>query len=242
MLAILDQSSRSFIVCSGDADLTDEQWAIVAPLLPPAKTGGRPRTTDLRSTLNAVLFLVKERCRWRTLNPMRDFPPWPTVYRYFAAWKRRGIRHRIHYHLYGMVRVTLEDRKPQPTALVIDTQSIKTSKMAGKVTRGYDGGKKIKGRKRVIVTDTCGLLVEGSVTRANMHHTRGCATSSDQGSRIPQTARRQKSVRRQGFPRTPFAGWVKSHPGAVVETSANPTKAATGGKLSEFVVAKRRGW
>jgi putative transposase len=156
---------------SFDTDLTDDQWFAVAHLIPKAKFGGRPRKTDMRSVVNAILYVVKEGCRWRSLDPIPQFPPWETVYGYFRDWRHKAIWRKIHYHLYGRVRVEVEKRNPQPSAVVIDTQSIKTAKMAAIKSRGFDGGKRVKGRKRVLVTDTLGLLVDVSVVPANTHDT-----------------------------------------------------------------------
>jgi putative transposase len=117
-----------------------------------------------------MLYLVKTGCQWRSIPS--EFPPWQTVYRYFAAWRRKGVWKRIHYALYRKARVS-EGKKRHPTALVIDSQSVKTGKMVAMKTRGFDGGKKVKGRKRNMLTDTLGLLVDVSVTPANMHDTIG---------------------------------------------------------------------
>jgi putative transposase len=91
-----------------DTDLSDEQWVLIAPLLPPAKSGGRPRTTNLRQTVDAILYLVKTSCHWRLLP--KEFPPWRTVYEYFIAWRDRGVLVRIQRNLYHRCR-DFEGRK-----------------------------------------------------------------------------------------------------------------------------------
>jgi len=224
------------MICSSfDTDLTDDQWELIAPMLPKAKTGGRPRTTDLRSIVNAILFLLKEGCRWRTLEALSGFPPWETVYGYFVAWRRKGIWRKIHYAMYEQVRVTLEGREAQPSAVVIDSQSIKTTKMASIKSRGYDGGKKVKGRKRVLVVDTLGLLVDGSVVPANMHDTKGGEKALAKVAKWQKLRRIKKVYADKGFQGPTFASWVKTKMGAVVETSANLAQ-----KVKHFVPAKKR--
>ncbi len=135
-------------------DMTDEEWALLAPFIPPAKTGGRRRTTDMREVLNAMLYLASAGCAWRLLP--KCFPPVSTVRRYFYAWRDAGLFDAINMVLVMNLR-EIEGREASPTAGVIDSQSVKTTESGG--VSGYDAGKKIKGRKRHIVTDTCGFLL-----------------------------------------------------------------------------------
>lgn len=154
-----------------DTDLTDDQWTIVAPLIPPAKSGGRPRTTDMRRTFDACLYVVKTGCQWRQLP--KDFPPWRTVYEYFVAWgcnDKGGLFRRLHRNLYFRAR-QVAGRSKFPSAVIIDSQSVKTGKMGG--VRGYDGGKHVKGRKRHTAVDTLGLPMAITVTAANVHDLKG---------------------------------------------------------------------
>lgn len=126
----------------------------MAAFIPPAKTGGRRRTTDMREVLNALLYIAASGCAWRLLP--KCFPPVSTVRRYFYAWRDAGLFDAINMVLVMNLR-EIEGRKASPSAGVIDSQSVKTTESGG--SRGYDAGKKIKGRKRHILTDTCGFLI-----------------------------------------------------------------------------------
>lgn len=136
------------------SDLTDEEWAVLSPLVPPARSGGRPRTTDMRDVLSAILYIAEGGVAWRMLP--KDFPPVSTVRGYFYQWRNDGTLALMNYALVQAAR-ELEGRDPCPSAGIIDSQSVKTTESGG--VCGYDAGKKIKGRKRHILTDTNGFMV-----------------------------------------------------------------------------------
>ena len=145
------------------SDLTNSEWALIAPFMPPRRRVGRPREVELREVVNAILYLASTGCQWRMLP--KDFPPVSTVQRYFYDWRDAGLWREISNTLVVRAR-ELVGREASPTAGVIDSQSVKTSE-SGCVC-GYDAGKRIKGRKRHIVTDTLGLLVGAVVHAANI--------------------------------------------------------------------------
>jgi putative transposase len=143
-------------------DLTDEQWALLEPLLPPAKKGGRPRTVRMRLVVNTIFYLLKAGCQWAMLP--KDLATRSTANDYFTAWKNNGTWQTVLDALRQQVRVQA-GHEPCPRKAAIDSQTVKGSEAGGE--RGHDGGKKIKGRKRHLVVDSLGLLLVVLVTAAN---------------------------------------------------------------------------
>lgn len=139
------------------SDLTDEEWLVIEPLLPPAKPTGRPRAWPMREIVNAVFYVLRGGIAWRLLPS--DFPPWATVYRWFAAWRDGCVFEKMNHALVMAARERI-GREASPSAAILDSQSVKTTEAGG--PRGYDAGKKINGRKRHALVDTDGraLIVE----------------------------------------------------------------------------------
>jgi transposase len=137
--------------CRYPSDLTDAQWAIIEPLLPAPNTGGRPEKHRRREVVDAILYVVRTGCSWRQL-PV-DFPPWQTAYWHFTRWEEDKVTERILATVRRRVRAA-QSRAEEPSAGIIDSQSVKGADTVGRHSCGYDANKRVNGRKRFIVTDT----------------------------------------------------------------------------------------
>ncbi|UPT99863.1 IS5 family transposase (plasmid) [Bradyrhizobium barranii subsp. apii] len=149
------------------SDLTEAEWAMIAPRIPPAKRGGRPRNVDVREVLNAIFYVLWTGCQWKALP--KDLPPKSTAHYYFMLWQWDGTLERIHHALYVEAREQA-GREASPTAAIIDSQSAKAAQKGGPALdpQGFDAGKKVTGRKRHILVDTLGLLLSVVVHPAHV--------------------------------------------------------------------------
>jgi putative transposase len=198
-----------------ETDLTDAAWALAAPLLPAAKAGGRPRTTDLRAVLHAIFYRLRSGCQGRLLP--REFPPWGTVYYYFRSWDQAGVWVHMQRALYEQVRVAA-GRETCPSVVLLEGPSVKTTGRGG--MRGFAGYKRVQGRKRHIWVDPLGLRRASRIEPAN---------TSDQraGARLPSG----------GKPLFPRIRTVIADAGQASRQLARESKRDEGWKLQSF---KRR--
>jgi putative transposase len=184
-------------------DLTDEQWKVIQPLLPKRRPCGRP-PTERRRILDALFYLVRAGCAWRLLP--KEFGPWETVYGCFRRWRQQGLWELIQHTLRSLVRREA-GRGAQPTAAILDSQTVRSADHAGE--RGYDAGKKTKGRKRHILVDTLGLLLWVCVTPAHVSEQGGARAFLTQALRWFGWLRCIWAD--QGYTGAAFAAWVAAH-------------------------------
>jgi len=153
-------------------NLTDREWELIAPLIPPARQSGRKRSTNMRGVVNAVMYVLSTGCQWRYLP--KDLPPKSTVFCYFDIWNRDGILDAIHDALFRQCRQAAK-YDIHPSAAIIDSQSVKSAEKGGSCIdpHGYDAGKKINRKKQRVVVDTLGLLLRAAVLPADIQDRNG---------------------------------------------------------------------
>jgi len=193
-------------------DLNDTEWAHIAPYLPKPSLIGRPPKYQWREILDALFYVVKNGCVWRALP--HDFPTWPTVYHYFALFRRTGVWERLNQVIHQAVREKA-GRKPQPSAMIVDSQSVKSAE--GGEQRGYDGGKKVSGRKRNLVVDTLGLVVLAKVTAANVQDVHAGKQVLAGLAQNPAGLSRLQKIFADGGYRGDLVAWVREELHAILE-------------------------
>lgn len=219
------------------SDLTDSQWHLIKDWLPPPAPTGRPRL-DLRQVLNAIYYVVKGGIQWRMLP--RDFPKWQSVYSYFRRWRRDGTWRRLHHRLRAQAR-RRAGRHKHPTAGCLDSQSVQTA-LAAPPTRGCDWHKRIKGRKRHVLTDTEGWLLAVAVTAANVQDKAGARAALER----PEGGRKKlRRIWADGAYRTArghLADWLAAH--GLVLTAVTPPAGQRGFTLlpRRWVVERTFSW
>jgi len=213
------------------SNLTRAQYEFISDMIPEPKHGGRKREVDIWEVLNGIFYVLVEGVRWRALPG--DFPVWQTVYTYFRNWRKDGTWLKIHDSLRQWTRIE-QARHPSPSEAIIDSQSMKSGAMVSKLV-GFDGGKKIRGRKRFITVDTLGLVLRVLVTAANVGEREGGKQVLKRVKQSQQQVSRLTTLWVDGgFDGEPFTHWVMDFCRWIVQVVLRPEQ------TKGFVLLKKR--
>lgn len=193
-------------------DLNDTEWLQIAPYLPKASSTGAPRIHGWRTILNGMFYVVKNGCVWRALP--HDFPAWQTVYHYFRLFRLNGLWEQLNTAIREAVRQK-EGRAPQASAMIADSQSAKSAE--GGESRGFDGGKKVSGRKRNLLVDTLGLVVLAQVTAANVQDVHAGKQLFEAVAQKPELLTRLEKIFADGGYRGDLVDWAQQNLQVVLE-------------------------